>query len=124
MSAPAAPSVAGSVPAPEQPTQAAAPSPAATPAATSPAVTSPAVTSSAGDPGSDERFVAAVRGQLPEVAVDRRPEEIAELGGAACTFLAAGQQRAAAAAELTGYGVTSTDARELVVLARTFLCRA
>lgn len=69
------------------------------------------------------RFLQAVRAQLPEVAVDRRNEEITELGGEACTSLAAGQGRGEVATELTGYGLAADDARRLVTLARSTICR-
>ncbi|MBG0562321.1 DUF732 domain-containing protein [Actinoplanes aureus] len=122
--APAAPSATGSVPAPNRQAGAAAPSPAEAPAATpEPDVAATVASSAPGEAVSGERFLAAVRGQLPEVAVDRRPEEITEIGDAACTSLAAGQRRASAAADLIGYGVSNADARELVILARAFLCR-
>jgi hypothetical protein len=68
-------------------------------------------------------FLEAVRGQLPEVALDRRNEEITELGEQACVSLAAGQARRAVATEMTGYGVAVADARRLVSLARSTLCR-
>ena len=69
-----------------------------------------------------DRFVAAVRERLPELALDRRPEEITELGGEACAGLAAGRQRAAVAETLQGYGVTAREARELVAFASSGLC--
>ncbi|MDI6105501.1 DUF732 domain-containing protein [Actinoplanes sp. NEAU-A12] len=69
------------------------------------------------------RFLQVVHGQLPEVAVDRRNEEITELGGQACASLAAGRGRGAAAIELTGYGLAADDARRLVALARSTICQ-
>ncbi|MEV0896102.1 DUF732 domain-containing protein [Actinoplanes sp. NPDC049802] len=79
---------------------------------------------SGGPPGLDgEEFVDAVRGELPAVAMDRRGEEITELGGQACASLAAGHDRGEVAAELGGYGLAAADARRLVTLARTTLCR-
>ncbi|MEU4428479.1 DUF732 domain-containing protein [Actinoplanes sp. NPDC024001] len=110
--APSEPAAAVSAPAEDRPAATAAPSPAA-----------PNAAESQTSAPSGESFIAAVRGQLPEVAVDRRPEEITEMGDAACAAMAGGQRRAAAASEITEYGVTAGDARELVVLARSFLCR-
>jgi hypothetical protein len=82
---------------------------------------------SSGTPGpsampSGERFLAAVRGQLPEMAMDLRNEEITEMGGQACDSLAAGTARRSVAAELSEYGVPAADARKLVALARSTLC--
>ncbi|MFC7535602.1 DUF732 domain-containing protein [Actinoplanes sp. GCM10030250] len=78
----------------------------------------------ADDARAAERFTSAVQGRLPGVAVDRRPEEITALGNAACAELQTGQKRGAAADEVAGYGVSGTEARELVRLARTYLCPA
>ncbi|WP_433824903.1 DUF732 domain-containing protein [Actinoplanes sp. CA-015351] len=69
-------------------------------------------------------FVAAVQGRLPEVALDRRPEEITELGDQACQGLAAGKRRPTVAENLLGYGLSGADARVLVSLASSHLCRA
>lgn len=71
---------------------------------------------------SDERFVAAVRGQLSDATLDLRNEEITEMGGQACAALAAGQPRGEVAEELAGYGLPKAAAREMVILARTTLC--
>ncbi|MBB3094190.1 hypothetical protein FHR83_001842 [Actinoplanes campanulatus] len=68
-------------------------------------------------------FLDAVRGELPTVAMDRRAEEITELGGQACSSLAAGNDRAEVAAELSEFGLETADARRLVTLARKKLCR-
>lgn len=65
----------------------------------------------------DDRFVAAVRQQLPELTVDRRDEEIADLGGEACASLRA--QRPDTLAE---YGVTADQARQLIGVAHAELC--
>ncbi|GIE83036.1 hypothetical protein Aph02nite_89860 [Actinoplanes philippinensis] len=88
---------------------------------------SPAVSDAVGAPAasvtpSDQRFVAAVRGKLPEVTVDLRNEEITEIGGQACASLAAGRPRRAVAAEVAEYGLAAADARALVALARRTLC--
>ncbi|MEU4694653.1 DUF732 domain-containing protein [Actinoplanes sp. NPDC023714] len=69
-------------------------------------------------------FLAAVRGRLPEMALDMRPEEITDLGDQACAGLAAGQRRAAVAKNLAGYGLSTTDAVEVVSLANSHLCRS
>ncbi|GGN97155.1 hypothetical protein GCM10010112_89090 [Actinoplanes lobatus] len=69
-------------------------------------------------------FLDAVRGELPAVAIDRRAEEITELGGQACSSLAAGNDRAEVAAELTEFGLETADARRLVTLARKNLCQS
>jgi hypothetical protein len=69
-----------------------------------------------------DRFVAAVQRQLPEVAVDRREEEVAELGDRACHSLASGHRVPAVADEISGYGLTGADARALVTLARDTAC--
>ncbi|MBO3742539.1 DUF732 domain-containing protein [Actinoplanes flavus] len=71
-----------------------------------------------------DEFLDAVRGELPAVAMDRRSEEITELGGQACSSLAAGNDRAEAAAELTESGLEPVDARRLVTLARRTLCQS
>ncbi|WP_433292515.1 DUF732 domain-containing protein [Actinoplanes sp. CA-030573] len=75
-----------------------------------------------GDAGLD-RFVAAVQEQLPAVALDRRDEEVEELGQQACSELAAGQKPATVAAEISDQGVTSADAQKLVALAHETACR-
>ncbi|WP_433795738.1 DUF732 domain-containing protein [Actinoplanes sp. CA-252034] len=72
----------------------------------------------------DERFLAAVRGQLAEAAVDLRNEEISVIGGQACASLAAGHPRKAVAAEVTEYGLPAAEARQLVGLARRTLCES
>ncbi|GAA0422073.1 hypothetical protein Aca07nite_09570 [Actinoplanes capillaceus] len=69
-------------------------------------------------------FLDAVRGELPAVAMDRRAEEITELGGQACSSLAAGHDRAEVAAELSEFGLETADARRLVTLARKRLCQS
>lgn len=77
-----------------------------------PASASPAPTAAGPD-----RFVAAVRQQLPELALDRRDEEIADLGAAACASLREGRQTV-----LTAYGVSPTQAHRLITVAHTDLC--
>jgi uncharacterized protein DUF732 len=68
------------------------------------------------------RFVAAVQRQMPQFVLDRRDEEVAELGTMACRSLRAGKTKAAVANEITEYGVGSRDARGLVTLARGAGC--
>ncbi|AEV83799.1 hypothetical protein ACWT_2642 [Actinoplanes sp. SE50] len=64
-----------------------------------------------------DRFVAAVRQELPELAVDRRDEEIADLGSTACAS-AHGQEHD----DLAAYGVSPEQARKLTDVARAALC--
>ncbi len=68
----------------------------------------------AGDPG---RFVEAVRRQMPELAVDRRDEEIADLGTEACASMRGEDQD-----NLSAYGVSAAQADQLRVFARADLC--
>jgi hypothetical protein len=76
------------------------------------------------EPKSIGRFVTAVQRQMPQFVVDRRDDEVAEIGEQACRSLAAGRRSTAVADEITGYGVAAKDARELVALARDTACRA
>jgi hypothetical protein len=93
----------------------------AEPAAPSPRRTR---TAPAEDPGRAlDRFLTAVRQQLPEVVVDRRDEEVAALGIRACDALTAGKTRAAAARTLAEEGLTSDQAGTIVELARGTTCR-
>lgn len=121
---PASPSVIDSEPAPAGVA-------AGSPAATVPTASNPAEPTGAAEPSPPAtmdaprlpaEFAAAVRGRLPEVAVDRRPEEITEIGDAACAELVSGQRRGTAVSTVVGYGVSSAEARELVRLARAHLC--
>ncbi|MCW2137940.1 hypothetical protein BXY51_002483 [Actinoplanes cyaneus] len=59
----------------------------------------------------------AVRRQLPELAMDRRDEEIADLGSEACASLRTDDQD-----NLSAYGVTAAQARQLRGVARADLC--
>jgi uncharacterized protein DUF732 len=70
-----------------------------------------------------DRFVAAVQRRLPEVALDRRDEEVEDLGEQACDALKGGRSATAAAGGVVEQGVTPADARMLVGLARDNLCR-
>jgi hypothetical protein len=97
----------------------------------------PAATTTAGPsgtPGQEEsgagadRFVSVVRAQLPEVAADRRDEEIAAVAEQACTSLAAGDEADAVVAGTRSLGtldaeaVDEATARELVKLAIDTVC--
>jgi hypothetical protein len=94
----------------------------APPEAPGPAGPQPATTRPGAGTGLD-RFVAAVQARLPDVALDRRDEEVEELGRQACTALAAGKKTASVAGELRNLGVGEADARELVALAKGTACR-
>jgi hypothetical protein len=87
----------------------------------------PALTASpsaaSGSAGLD-RFVAAVQRKLPGVALDRRDDEVEDLGEQACAALGHGRSAASVTHEVAARGVTSADARMLVGLARDNLCRA
>jgi hypothetical protein len=77
-----------------------------------------------------DRFVAVVRAKVPEVAVDRRDEEIEAVAQQACASLAAGRAAGAVVAETRSLGtadVEATDqatARELIKLAIDTVCPA
>jgi hypothetical protein len=71
-----------------------------------------------------DRFVAAVQRRLPKVTLDRRDEEVEDLGEQACAALGHGRSATAAAGEVAEQGVTPADARTLVGLAKDNLCRA
>ncbi|MFI1990327.1 hypothetical protein [Actinoplanes sp. NPDC020271] len=75
---------------------------------------SPSQPAGAADP---DRFVAAVRRELPELALDRRDEEIADLGSEACASMRAKDQDT-----LSAYGVTPSQAQQLRTVARADLC--
>lgn len=114
--------------APAVPTETASESPrpavASSPASPKPAAKSPAgVDAGSGSAGLD-RFVAAVQRKLPDVALDRRDEEVEELGEQACDALGKGRGATAAAGEVGAQGVSPADARALVGLARDTLCRS
>ena len=71
-----------------------------------------------------DRFVTAVQQKLPEVALDRRDEEVEDLGEQSCQALGNGRSATVAAGEVAEQGVAPADARTLVGLARDNLCRA
>jgi Protein of unknown function (DUF732) len=94
------------------------------PVAAPPPVPTPAqaeTDAGSGDPGLD-RFVAAVQRKLPDVAMDRRDEEVAALGRTACDRLAAGSSPAAITHDLADQGITPAEAHTLLSLARTTAC--
>ena len=70
-----------------------------------------------------DRFVAAVQAKLPDVALDRRDEEVEELGRQACASLAARKKTATVVGELRKLGVDDADARKLIVVAKETACR-
>ncbi len=74
-------------------------------------------------PVSPEPFVAAVQRQLPQVAVDRRDEEVAALGEQTCASPAAGHDEPAVLAQLRDQGLSEPDARTLLTLAEESACR-
>lgn len=69
-----------------------------------------------------ERFVTAVQRKLPQVALDRRDEEVQDLGKQACTALGSGGSATDAAGVVAEQGVAPSDARALVGLAKDDLC--
>ena len=95
----------------------------APPAANAAPVEEPLPTRTSAGTGLD-RFVAAVQAKLPDVALDRRDEEIEELGRQACTALAAGKKPASVAGELRSLGVAEADAGKLIALAKNTACRS
>jgi hypothetical protein len=123
--APPSPAASALSPAPVSPSPTTAspttPSPSA-PASADAAATWPAPAAVAPSPSAG--FVAAVRGRLPQVALDLRPEEITELGDQACAGLAAGERRVTVAKGLSGYGLSAPEATALVALAGSHLCSA
>ena len=122
--APAATAESALHPAPERTTttaQAAAPRPRHTSPAPRTPEPSPATDAGSGNAGLD-RFVAAVQRQLPDVALDRRDEEVEALGEQACAGLRAGKTETAVAGEIGEQDVAPADARKLVTLARSTAC--
>jgi hypothetical protein len=73
-------------------------------------------------------FVAVVRSRVPEVALDRRDEEIAAVAQQACASLAAGTSADALVAETRSLGTADAEAtdqataRELIKLAIDTVC--
>ena len=102
------------------------PVPTATSAAPEPAAT---VTASSGrSAGGPDAFVAAVRRALPEVAADRRDEEIAAIAEQACSALAGGGDADTVVAHTRTLGTLDAEAtdqataRELIKLAIDTVC--
>lgn len=85
----------------------------------------PAGTRSAGGP---DAFVAAVRQALPEVAADRRDEEVAAVADQACSALAGGEDADAVVTRTRTLGTLDAEAtdqataRELIKLAIDTVC--
>jgi Protein of unknown function (DUF732) len=114
------------------PLEAATESPAAT--VPSPSASSPAAPKHTRKPPADvdagsgsaglDRFVAAVQQKLPDLALDRRDEEVEDLGEQACDALNGGRGATAAAAAVADEGVAPAEARILVGLAKSDLCRS
>ena len=69
-----------------------------------------------------QTFLAAVQERLPDVALDRRDEEVEALGEQSCAGLEAGKSANAVAGELGEEDVTPVDARKLVTLAGATAC--
>jgi hypothetical protein len=112
---------------------AAAPTPApatAVPTTAAPAVSSAPATGDDDDAGDDTSaaFVATVQSKLPQIAADRRDEEIALIAEQACTGLSAGLEAEQVIAETRTLGTADAEAtdeataRELVKLAIDTVC--
>jgi Protein of unknown function (DUF732) len=105
----------------------------ATPTATrrspAPVRTTGHTSAGSGDAGLDA-FVAVVRSRVPEVAADRRDEEIEAVARQACASLAAGKDADALVAETRALGTLDAEAtdqataRELIKLAIDTVCPA
>ncbi|MET8151475.1 DUF732 domain-containing protein [Actinoplanes sp. NPDC049668] len=67
-------------------------------------------------------FVAAVQNRLPELAVDHRDEEIAEIAGQACTSLAAGEGARTIVAGTERFGTDEETAHKLIKMAIDNVC--
>lgn len=81
-------------------------------------------------PAGLDAFVRVVQARVPEVAVDRREEEIAAIAQQACASLAAGKDADALVAETRALGTADAEAtdqataRELIKLAIDTVCPA
>jgi hypothetical protein len=113
----------------DQPPAAAPPS--ARPSAAAPPAAPPSSPRPAGDDAADAgsaAFVAAVRDALPQIAADRRDEEIALIAEQACTGLSAGLTADQVVAETRTLGTEDAEAtdqataRELIKLAIDRAC--
>ena len=67
-------------------------------------------------------FVGVVQRDLPDLAMDRRDEEILAVAEQTCAALAAGRSAGAVVAEVRTFGADRASARELVRLAITTVC--
>ncbi|GAA3919080.1 DUF732 domain-containing protein [Actinoplanes auranticolor] len=94
---------------------------AAAPARTTAARTTPQTPRAAGwaDPAA---FVAVVQRTMPDLALDRREDELATLAQRACAALAAGRSPAAVVAEVRAFGTDRAGARQLIKLAVDTVC--
>ncbi|MEV4640940.1 DUF732 domain-containing protein [Actinoplanes sp. NPDC049548] len=85
-------------------------------------------TAAARDAAGPDGFVATVRDRLPEVALDRRDEELAAIGRQACADLAGGLDADKIVARTRSLGTADAEAtdqataRELVKLAIDTIC--
>jgi hypothetical protein len=108
------------------PATGAAPSTAAVPASPAPPASVPA-SQGTGDAPAVE-FVGVVRNRLPEIAVDRRDEEIEAIATRACTSLAEGTDAETIVTETRSLGTLDAEAtdhataRELIKLAIDTVC--
>lgn len=88
----------------------------------------PSGTGVSADPAASADFVAIVRNKLPEIADDRRDEEIALIAERACAGLAAGRSADDVIAGTRSLGTLDADAtdestaRELIKLAVDTVC--
>jgi hypothetical protein len=90
-----------------------------------PTSSAPAPAASASAPEVPESFVDVVRSRLPEVAADRRDEEIQAIADRACTALSGGADAGTIVAETRTLDAEATDhatARELIKLAIDTTC--
>ncbi|GLW28460.1 hypothetical protein Areg01_14000 [Actinoplanes regularis] len=85
--------------------------PSSTPASSAPDSVAPVAL------GNADLFVAAVRRDLPDLAVDRRDEEIAALGNKACALVRGDRQD-----DLAEYGVSTDQELRLTKIAEAGLC--
>lgn len=109
-------------PASEPPAVTASPAPQASKATASPKPSHKTSTSAVAGAAGLERFVTAVQRKLPQVALDRRDEEVQDLGNQACAALGSGRSATDAAGVVAEQGVAPSDARALVGLAKDDLC--
>jgi hypothetical protein len=109
----------------DQPDEPAPPAGTAAPAPAPAAASSPGPSAAADGPAA---FVATVQAEVPEVALDRRDEEIEAIARQACADLAAGKDAEAVVAATRTLGTSDAEAadqataRELVKLAIDTVC--